>query len=159
MRVRLGDLLVRRGALTPAQRDEILAQQRGTGRPFGAIAEERFGICPRDVEQAWAEQYAADAPTVDPSSEQPDPSALQLLDRREAWQFRIVPLRFDGPELMLATSAENLPRALRFVGWRLNCACFFVVAEPDALQRALERHYPFAGTNGTGRSASTARYA
>ena len=51
----LGDLLVRNGVMTARQRDDVLDAQRTRGGPFGALAEEMFGVSPRAVEQAWAE--------------------------------------------------------------------------------------------------------
>ena len=53
MTIRLGDLLVRNGALTPAQRDSVLDYQKLTGRPFGELAERLFGVGQRAVEDAW----------------------------------------------------------------------------------------------------------
>ena len=44
MTLRLGDLLVNRGAMTGQQRDAVLEYQRLTGRPFGELAERLFGV-------------------------------------------------------------------------------------------------------------------
>ena len=111
MTVRIGDLLVRKGVLTGAQRDHVLAEQVRSGRPFGELAERLFGVTPLAIEQAWAEQYASITRSVDPMAEQAEAGALALIDRRQAWQFRLIPLRFDGPELMVCTSQEHLVRA------------------------------------------------
>jgi hypothetical protein len=145
MAVRLGDVLVRHGALTPEQRDRILDQQWATNKPFGVLAEEMFGLSIGDVERAWAEQYAMMAEHVDPDREGVDPSVLGMIDRRQAWQFGMLPLRYDGEELLVCTTQELLPRALRFAGWKLGHKCYFVIAEPEALGRALQRHYPMDG--------------
>lgn len=145
MAIRLGDLLVSKGILTEPQRIEILEEQRTTSRPFGELAERLFGIHETVIEQAWAEQYAMLAQPVDPRSVTIDPAALALVKRRQAWQFGVLPLRFDDEEVVICTTAENLPRALRFVGWRIRPACYFEIAGPEALGQALERHYPMAG--------------
>ena len=145
MTVRIGDLLVRKGVLTGAQRDQVLAEQVRSGRPFGELAERLFGVTPPAIEQAWAEQYASITRSVDPMAEQAEAGALALIDRRQAWQFRLIPLRFDGPELMVCTSQEHLVRALKFLGWRVKERCFFVLCDPLALGRALERYYPMPG--------------
>lgn len=146
--IRLGDLLVIQGSLTEQQRDEILAAQRDTIRPFGALAEELFGINPADVEAAWASQYAAMSPAStgdDGSTPAVDPDALGTLDRRQAWQFAICPLHEDDAELVLATTREHLPRALRFVGWRLTRPSRFEITDRQTLGRLLEAHYPMGG--------------
>jgi hypothetical protein len=146
--LRLGDLLVARGVLEEAQRDEILAEQSLSGRPFGALAERMFGVSPRDIEQAWAEQYSSLAPTADLDAEEPEPYALSLIERRQAWQFRVLPLRFDGDELLVCTTRENLPRALRFTGWSIGHRCVFVITSAEQLDAALERHYSMGGSMG-----------
>lgn len=141
----LGDLLVRNGVITPRQRDNVLDAQRTRGGPFGALAEEMFGVSPLAIERAWAEQYAALVPHIDPRSHSINPRALDTISRRQAWQFCILPLDFTGEDLLACTTQEHLIRALKFVGWRLGHACQFLLAEPGPMGEALARHYPLAG--------------
>ncbi len=148
----LGELLVRNGVMTPQQRDLVLAAQRDRGGAFGALAEEMFGVSPGSVEHAWAEQYAAIAPTVDPRSMRISTEALQAVSRRQAWQFRLLPLELRGDGLLACTTQESLVRALRFAGWRLGTSCQLVLATPESLGEALCSHYPMAGM--TARSVS-----
>ncbi|MBL0927030.1 MAG: hypothetical protein IBJ11_05170 [Phycisphaerales bacterium] len=145
MPIRLGEVLVRQGLLTSEQVAQILEEQSRSQRPFGLLAEKLFGLSERDIERAWAEQYAVLSGTIDPRTEKTDPAALGAVDRRQAWQFRVLPLRFDGAELMLATTKENLPRALRFASRCLDRPCYLVVTEPELLGEALVRHYPMPG--------------
>ncbi len=145
MTIRLGDLLVKKGLMTPAQREAVLDYQRLTGRPFGELAEKLYGVREAAVEAAWAEQYASIARQLDPRTEAIDPEVLPLIDRRQAWQFRMLPLRYDAKELMVCTTALHLVRALKFAGWKIRAQCYFVLAEPLALGEALTRHYPMAG--------------
>lgn len=163
--LKLGDMLVSRGLLSPAQRDEVLDVQRLRGGAFGAIAEELFGVAPTAVEQAWAAQFAAMVDHVDPRRCTPNPRALRAIERRQAWQFEILPLEAqtdaDGQirSVVLCTTQANLARALRFAGWRLACECRFVLADAGPLGEALCEHYPMAGMRATnvGKRASTAR--
>jgi hypothetical protein len=143
--VHLGDLLVRHGVLSEQQRELVLEAQRTRGGPFGALAEEMFGVSPGAVERAWAEQYSGFALRVDPRTMRIDPCALEAVSRRQAWQFRVLPLEVRADGLLACTSQENLVRALRFAGWRLGHACQFVIAEPEHLGEALCAHYPMAG--------------
>lgn len=145
MNLRLGDVLVEKGVLTSDQRDEIVARQQSCHRPFGELAEEMFGISPWTVEAAWADQYARIAPHVDPLTAQVDPEVLDAIDRRQAWQFALLPLHFHGPELVICTTTKHLVRALRFVGWKIQDPSFLVIAEPNLLNEALEKHYPLDG--------------
>jgi hypothetical protein len=145
MAVRLGDLLVKRGVLTEEQRQRIVQEQERSRRPFGELAETLFGVSESAVESAWAEQYAGIADRVDPRTTPIERDVLGLVNRRQAWQFRVMPLRMEGDELVLCTTQEHLARALRFSGWRLGHRCYFVIAAARALGEALAEHYPMAG--------------
>ena len=145
MTIRMGEILVRRGLLNHAQVELILQEQQRWHRPFGVLAEEMFELGPQQIEAAWAEQYASMAPAVDVRTTEPDPMALSMVDRRQAWQFRVLPLRFEGPELVVATTGDQLVRALRFVSRVLATPCYLVLTEAQMLGEALVRHFPMAG--------------
>ena len=149
MTIRLGDILVRHRCLTPEQRDEILRVQHDTARPFGVLAEELFGVSPADVETAWAAQYAAIAPRYDPRLHAVEPEVLRTIERRQAWQFRLIPVRKEGDEIVFVTSVEDLARALRFTGWRINGPCTFCICDRDTLSIGLSMHYPIDGMDHT----------
>jgi hypothetical protein len=141
----IGQILVQMGFITEKQRQYILDRQRECGRPFGELAEEIFGVSARDVETAWAEQYSTMTRHVDPTLEHVDPAVLPLVHRRQAWQFRVLPLRYEGGELLLCTTREHLVRALNFTTAHLNVPAFLVLADPESLGEALMRHYPMDG--------------
>lgn len=143
--LRLGDLLVVAGVISVEQRDEILEHQRRAGRPFGELAESLFGVSPRAVEAAWAQQVSDLTDHTDPRHEKIEPEALAMVVRRQAWQFCVLPLRFCSGELVVCTTQEDLPRALKFVAWRIPTPCRFVLAEPRAMGEALEKFFPMGG--------------
>lgn len=145
MYMRLGDVLVAKGVLSPEQRDLVLAEQRQCHRPFGVLAERIFGVRQAVIEEAWAEQYAALTESIDPREHRPCKDLLDLIERRQAWQFGVVPIRFDGDELLFASTTTHLARAMRFVGWRVGQPASFAVADPVALGEALCALYPMAG--------------
>lgn len=143
--LKLGDLLVQQGVLTVEQRDEILEAQNLRRRPFGVLAEDMFGVSPAAVERAWAEQFSALAENVDPRTFDADASAIAAIDRRQAWQFKVLPLRADANSMLLCTTKEHLVRAMRFAGWKLGHSCQFVLSEARLLGEAMVKHYPMAG--------------
>lgn len=145
MELRLGQVLVEQGVLTEAQVDHIIRCQQQCSRPFGLLCEELFHVPEDAIERAWAMQYASLTRTIDPATEPMDRSALELVTRRQAWQFRVLPIRFDGRELMLATTRTQLRRALRFANNVLGLPVYLVLANPRALGDALCRHYPMPG--------------
>jgi hypothetical protein len=143
--IRLGQILVEGGVLTTRQVDEVLTVQERTGEPFGVLAERLFGVAPEAIEEAWASQYARLTRPVNPEIEAFEPGASELVTRRQAWQFRILPMRFEGRELLVATTQRHLRRALRFATNVIGLPVFFVIAEPLPLGRALCARYPLPG--------------
>lgn len=147
MSIRLGELLVQQGSITPQQQDEILQIQKESARPFGVIAEERFGVDPCDIEQAWASQYAMIAQRVDPAEIDIPSDVLEIISKRQAWQFGFIPIANQDNEVQVVASRETLARALRFVGWRVNELCTFAICDLATLRRGLETHYPLPGAD------------
>lgn len=145
MAVQLGQVLVESGVLTASQVEAILGAQQQTRRPFGALAEEMFNVAPEVVEDAWASQYAEIAEHVDPSREKIDRAVLGLIDRRQAWQFRMLPLRHDGSEIRVVTTQAHLLRAMRFALRHFGQVCYFVLTAPEQLSQSLTEHYPLPG--------------
>jgi hypothetical protein len=142
---RIGDLLVQRGILKSEQVLAVLDEQKRSGQPIGVICERLFDVSPDTIEEAWASQYISITRKVDPTIETIDPAALELVSRRQAWQFRVLPIRWDGDELMVATTAAHLRRALRFATRFLGVPVYLVIAEPHTIGAAMCRHYPIAG--------------
>ena len=145
MEVRIGELLVEAGVLTERQVHSILSQQEQTGEPFGLLSERMFAVDSTVVEDAWVQQYARLTRTVDPAQELFEEQATQLVTRRQAWQFRSLPIRFDGRELMLATIQPYLRRALGFATNVIGVPIYLVLTKPACLGEAMCRIYPMPG--------------
>jgi hypothetical protein len=143
--IRLGQLLLETGVLTLAQVRNVLREQERTGAPFGLLCEQLYHIQPETIERAWATQYATLTRMIDPLSTAIDARALELITRRQAWQFRVLPICFDGSELMLATTQQHLRRALRFAVGVIGVPVFLVLATPQKLGEALCKLYPLPG--------------
>ena len=142
---RMGEALVEAGVLDPTQVNGILEEQRRTRRPFGVIAEDLYDVHPEEIEEAWVRQYSRVAERVDPSACHVDDQAASVVSRRQAWQFRVLPLRFDGDTLVIATTVRHLRRAARFAAHVLEHPAYFVLAETEHLGEGLVMHYPLPG--------------
>lgn len=146
--VKLGDLLVGEGVLTYKQVDAILEQQAKCGRPFGFLAEQMFDVRPECIEKAWIQQYLSFGTEVDLDDQQIDVDALKVINRRQAWQFRLLPLRREDDELLMATDQDHLPKAVNFAWRRLHDPVFFLVAKRPQLEDFLAEHYPWPQMEG-----------
>ena len=143
--LRLGELLVQLGHLSEEQVEEILQAQREGGRPFGYLAEKLFGVGVREIEGAWACQYEMMTGTLDLARERIDREVNSIVSRRQAWQFGIIPLRRHGSELLMGTTVDYLPRAVRFVTWHIDEPVSFVITTPQSLEAMLRVHYDLPG--------------
>jgi hypothetical protein len=140
--IQIGELLVEQGVLTRDQVRHILQVQKVSHRPFGDLAERLFGIDPRAVEDAWVEQYVRTTGTVDLEEQRIDEDCLRLLNRRQAWQFHLLPLNRDEQALSLATSADELVRSVNFATRTIREPVYFLIARRQQLREFLMKHYP-----------------
>lgn len=140
--IQIGQLLVEQGVLTEDQVAHILKVQKTSHRPFGDLAERLYGINPKAVEDAWVEQYVRVAGVVDLDDQHVDSECLRMLNRRQAWQFHVLPLNRDQQDLTMATSPSDLVRAVNFSTRKLDEPVYFVLAERKQLREFLMKHYP-----------------
>jgi hypothetical protein len=134
--------LVEQGILTPKQVEHILFVQKRAQRPFGDLAEKLFGIDPKAIEDAWVQQYIRLAGVVDLDQQRIDEGCLRSLNRRQAWQFQVLPLHRQELDLQVATTADNLVRAVNFATRSLDEPVYFLIAERKQLREFLMKHYP-----------------
>lgn len=140
--IRIGQLLVEQGALSDVQVQHILKVQKQCGRPFGDLAERLYGINPKAIEDAWVEQYVRTAGVIDLDQIQIEKDCLRLLNRRQAWQFHMLPANRNEGELNVATSPQNLVRAVNFATRSIDEPVYFMLAERKQLREFLMKHYP-----------------
>lgn len=67
------------------------------------------------------------------------------IGRRQAWQFAVVPLRRDGDELEVLSTASHAARAMRFIERVLGLRPRVRLVSEDALAEALRVRFPFEG--------------
>ena len=140
--IQIGQLLIEQGVLTAQQVEHILKVQKISHRPFGDLAERLFGISPQAVEDAWVQQYMRMVGTVDLDHIRFDEQCLRLLNRRQAWQFHMLPMNRSDDHLNIATDKESLVRAVNFSAKKLDEPVFFQLAEREQLRAFLMKHYP-----------------
>jgi type IV pilus assembly protein PilB len=141
MGTRIGELLCRLVSLSDHDIEEILEEQRYTGRRFGEIAL-AWGLCtPADVWQAWSDQLGQGVQYVNLKSVGVDTQALSLLPGELAERYEVIPLRAVGNRLILAASEASLARAQAELPGQMNMDLRFVVVDPAQLRRAIEAQY------------------
>jgi general secretion pathway protein E len=144
-RKRLGEILIERGKLDPANLDRALRLQSETGERLGSLLV-TLGLCAqRDVAEALASQLAL--PLVDANGYPDFPILEERVSARFLREARALPVREDEAELGLAmadpTDAYTIGAFEMVTGRTVRP----MVAIPTDLEAALERLY------GAGRSA------
>lgn len=141
--IRIGQILIQQGVLNEQQVLEILEAQKRNGLPFGVLAERMFEVTVESIEEAWVEQYTRVTGSVDLEQLEIDAEALKLINRRQAWQFEMLPVHFETTgELLMAATRQRLARAVTFAAHRLEPVVYFRVAESEQLRHFLRKYYP-----------------
>lgn len=141
--IKLGQILIEQGVLNEQQVFEILEAQRQKRIPFGVLAERMFDVTVGSIENAWVEQYARFTGKLDMGEYEVDRRALQLINRRQAWQFEMMPIGWEeSGELLVAASQRRLARAVTFIANHLEPIVFFRIADSSQLRTFLQKYYP-----------------
>ena len=139
----IGQILVDKGVLTQLQVRLVLRQQRSSPshQPFGKLATRMFDVPPADIDAAWTRHYLDRNVRLDLGLCPVEEAVLATVSRRQAWQFKVVPVRWEGPTLVLATTEKWLPRAIRFAQSCLKVPVRVLVAPETAFQERLRQCY------------------
>jgi general secretion pathway protein E len=144
-RKRIGEILIERGKLDPANLERALRLQAESGERLGSLLV-TLGLCAqRDVAEALASQLAL--PLVDASGYPEFPILEERVSARFLREARALPVREDETELGLAMADPTDAYTISAFEMVTGRAVRPMVAIPTDLEAALERLY------GAGRSA------
>jgi hypothetical protein len=140
----MGEVLSRMGKLSSIDIDEILEQQAVSHQRFGEIAVS-WGLCePVDLCEAWCVQFTEGVEGIDLTHGGLDARLILSLPAELARQLHIVPLVSIADQMVVASSqpvdGEQWMAILEATGKDVR----FVLAEPDAIEAALDVYYPRA---------------
>ncbi|MCZ0973740.1 hypothetical protein O1L55_25330 [Streptomyces albulus] len=113
-RPRIGELLVQRGLLTPAQVDEALLQQSAPGKRLGALLVELGMVDERSLIEALSVQLGV--PVADLRQSEPDPEAAARVPEALARSLGVVAVQRVEGTLLIAAGDPGDPRVLDEVG-------------------------------------------
>ena len=142
MSSKLGNMLVAKGLITEAQRDEALRKQRQTRQFLGEILIEAGAVEERVLLGVLAEQH--DLPFVDLNTMVIAPEVLEKVPAKFAWHYNIMPIDIQNHVLTIAIAnpfdtwpVDDLATNL---GYRVEKA----LAVSAGIQDAIKRHYGVA---------------
>ncbi len=138
-KIRLGDLLVTEGLITPGALASALAEQKRSGRRLGRVLIDSQLVTEEAIARALSRQLSL--PHVDLRVAPIDASVLGLLSESQARRLRVMPLSLSGEHLTVGmTDPGDLfayDELARLTGKHIQIA---VVTESDLLG-AYDRHY------------------
>lgn len=137
-RERIGELLVNAGLITAEQLAEALAVQHETGGKLGEVFVRELILTEDQIAQALAEQKGLTH--VNLASEAIDPAAASLLPERVARLRTIVPVRFDGNDVVLAMADPLDIEAIDDVELRTGRDVIPVVAAASQIRYAIDKY-------------------
>src|SRR3954451_10772368 len=136
---RLGDILIRRGYVTPGQLESALAAQGSERGMLGRILVRRALITMDQLGEALAEQFGVPFNEVVPQAV--NPQVVRLLPERLARQRSCVPIAVSGSTMQLAMVApddmDTISEAELITGYHIEP----VVALPGGIDAALDRGF------------------
>jgi len=134
---RLGDLLVRMGALTPSELEWALQEQKADGRRLGELLLAHGKVTPEQMATALAHRLGvlrADLSTQ-------DPAVAEAIDGRSQRRYAAVPLRMDAQGLLVVAMADP-QNVLAIDDLRMIAGCDIrpALALPEEVAALLNRH-------------------
>jgi hypothetical protein len=137
----IGNKLRQIARLTDLDVEEILQEQAYRPRRFGEVAIS-LGMCtPTDVWKAWFQQIDHRAPYVNLAEFGVDSQATTLVPREVAVEYRMVPLRIMGNQVVAAIADGTAIPPDEAVSDRLDMEIRFVRADPRQVDAAIAEHY------------------
>ncbi len=135
-RLRLGDILVKRGLLTEQRLADALAMQRRSDKRLGEILIEQGWLSEQDVLRALSAQLSV--PDVRLRSGMFDPAIAGVLDKKDIKRLKVFPMFKVREELTLATvNPQNVP-CLREVESLTHCTVRPVLARHEDILEVSE---------------------
>ena len=139
MSTRLGELLVRKGYITPEQLRKAIEEQRAHG---GSLNEHlvKLGCFTEDVLLAYLQrEYRLS--TADPANLEISGEVIQLVPHALVTKYHLIPIAQNGSSLTLAMADPSNMVAVDEVKFLTGANVKIVLATSSSIQRAIERFY------------------
>ena len=136
---KLGDLLIKSGDISPAQLEEALKLQEGSGERLGAILQKHGFITERQLIDTLMSQLGVEF--VDLNTYAIPPEMAQLLPKSLAKKHMVIPVKATRSEVWLAMADPLNFMAVEEVGAVTRRRVVPVIAASAAVERAVQNLY------------------
>ena len=143
--IRLGDLLVKSGAITQEQLEQALSMQKGAGQRLGSLLIEKGFIRESQLIQALTAQLGVEY--IDLNSIDIPADMARILPKSIAKKHTVVPVKATRSELFLAMADPLNFMAIEEVGTATRRRVIPMITTESAAQRAIQNLYGRQGAN------------
>ena len=141
--MRLGEMLVAAGSITENQLNEALQKQQGTGKRLGSVLIEEGYITEDQLIDVLRMQLGIDF--IDLNNTKIDPEMATIVPKNIARTYRVVPVRIQNNQLLLAMEDPLNFRAIEVVKEKTRKKVVPLIAYSNAISRALSVVYENEG--------------
>jgi type IV pilus assembly protein PilB len=139
-------LVKERGLIDDLQFEEVQAEFKRSGKPVIQILQD-FGVLDLDsILQVMADSISAEVVTLRESDL--TPAIIQTIPAKTARMYQCLPVALDGSTLRLALVDPLNPARVDELGFVIKKDVQLVVADPERIQKLIEKFYPEGGGDG-----------
>ena len=136
---RIGELLVREKMLSLQQLQQAQDEAKRTGKRLGATLSRLGYVKDQDLTQFVAKQYSL--PSINLSEIEIDPTVLRLVPREICEKHQVVPIRRNGPTLIVAMADPSNIYAIDELKFLTQYNIEPVVASEASVEATISRYY------------------
>jgi type IV pilus assembly protein PilB len=138
-------LVRERGMLDDLQMEEVMQEHLRSGKPVVQVIQD-YGLIDGDsLLQIVADQLGTMVVTLDEGAMTPE--VIAAVPAESARMYQCVPVALYGDTVQIALMDPLNPAAVDELGFSIKFQIQLVVADPAAIQKALEKFYPAQGTS------------
>src|SRR5260221_3389343 len=133
-------LIKERGLIDDLQFEEVAGEFKRSGKPVSQILQD-FGIMDLDdILGVIADHLATEVVTI--RDGELTPEVLATVPAKTARMYQCLPVRYDGSTVRVALVDPLNPQRVDELGFVIKKDVQVVVADPAAIQKAIEKFYP-----------------
>ncbi|MDD5533035.1 MAG: ATPase, T2SS/T4P/T4SS family [Syntrophales bacterium] len=139
VRKRLGEILVRKGRISPEQMNELLRQQKGSNKPLGQLLVEKEILSEEELTHVLGEQLGI--PHIWLRKGLVDPKIVHVLPKEKALAYQVVPMFRVNNILTLATADPHAIFVFDEISRTANLEVQPVLCRTDDIVEAIHECY------------------